>query len=416
MSEGGCDKQQQKAALKSLEEAQAFLLSQARAVTERERVAIADALDRVLAESLVSPVDVPPWNNSAMDGYAVRAADLIGARPRLRVTQRIPAGSCGTSLEAGAAARIFTGAPVPPGADTVVIQEVCERQGEEIIINEPPGPGANVRQAGEDIRRGHELLPAGVRLAPQHLGLIASVGIAEISVFRRLKVALFSSGDELVAPGGELAPGQIYNSNQFTLGGLVRRLGCEVIDLGRVADNLEATCEALARGAEQADLVLASGGVSVGEEDHVKPAVERLGSLDLWKIAIRPGKPLAFGHIGATPFIGAPGNPVSLFVTFLLFARPFILKSQGVDAGVLPLPFSVRAGFDWPQPNQRREFARARLEVNQQGERVAALYPSRSSGVLSSVVWANGLVEIPEQRTISKGESVNFLPFCELLS
>ncbi len=416
MSECGCDTRKQGSAMKSLEEAQAFLLSHARPVADRERVAIAGALGRVLAEPLVSPVDVPPWNNSAMDGYAVRAADMVGERPRLRVTQRIPAGRCGTPLEAGTAARIFTGAPVPSGADTVVIQEVCERQGEEVVIEEPPRPGANIRQAGEDIRCGHEILPAGVRLAPQHLGLIASVGIAEIPVVRRLKVALFSSGDELVAPGGKLAPGQIYNSNRFTLGGLVRRLGCEVIDLGQVADNLEATCEALAQGAAQADLVLASGGVSVGEEDHVKPAVERLGSLDLWKIAIRPGKPLAFGHIEETPFIGAPGNPVSLFVTFLLFARPFILKSQGVSAGVLPIPFSVQADFEWPKPGKRREFARARLEVNPQGERVATLFPSRSSGVLSSVVWADGLVEIPEDRTLSRGERVSFLPFCELLS
>lgn len=416
MSECGCDNRQQAPALKSLEEAQAFLLSQARPMGELEQVAIADALGRVLAEPLISPVDVPPWDNSAMDGYAIRSADLSGKRSCLRVAQRIPAGHCGTSLEAGTAARIFTGAPVPPGADTVVIQEVCEREGDELIIGEPPRPGANIRRAGEDIRRGSEIVPAGVRLAPQHLGLIASVGIAQIPVFRRLKVALFSSGDELVAPGGELAPGQIYNSNQFTLGGLVRLLGCEVVDLGQVADSLEATCEALARGAEQADLVLASGGVSVGEEDHVKPAVERLGSLDLWKIAIRPGKPLAFGRIGEAPFIGTPGNPVSLFVTFLLLARPFILKSQGVSEGLLPTPLPVRAGFDCPQPGKRREFARARLELDAGGESVATLFPSRSSGVLSSVVWAGGLVEIPEHRAIAKGERVNFLSFGELLT
>lgn len=416
MSECGCDAHSSGPALKSLEEALETLLWHVRAVAEVERVPIGEALGRVLAESVVSPIDVPPWNNSAMDGYAINTADLQGETNRLPVSQRIPAGAAGSELASGSAARIFTGAPVPPGADAVVIQERCERDGDEVILSEKPAAGENIRQAGEDIKAGQEILGAGQRLAPQHLGLAASVGVAELTVFRRLRVAIFSSGDELVMPGGSLGPGQIFNSNQFTLGGLVKSLGCELVELGIVEDSYDATCEALARAASLADLVLASGGVSVGEEDHVKPAVERLGSLDLWKIAIRPGKPLAFGHIGETPFIGAPGNPVSLFVTFCLFARPYILRSQGVTGEVRPAALSARADFDWPHAGSRREFARARLGIDAQGEAVVSLYPSRSSGVLSSVVWANGLVVIPEGQTLRSGDMVRFLPYTELLS
>jgi molybdopterin molybdotransferase len=351
-----------------------------------------------------------------MDGYAVNSADLAGEEPSLTVSQRIAAGYAGTPLEPGTAARIFTGAPVPPNADAVVIQEVCEQQGERVVIKEAVKQGANIRRAGEDIRTGAEILAAGVRLQPQHLALAASVGIDQLPVYRRLKVALFCSGDELVMPGKPLGPGQIYNSNQFSLAALVQALGCEVINLGIVEDSFEATCDALARGAAESDLVLASGGVSVGEEDHVKPAVEKLGSLDLWKIAIRPGKPLAFGHIQGTPFIGSPGNPVSLFVTFCLFARPFILRSQGVTEGLVPVPLRVPADFDWPKAGKRREFARARLERDEQGQAKVSVFPSRSSGVLSSVVWANGLAVIPEKQVISRGDAVEFLPFSELLS
>jgi molybdopterin molybdotransferase len=416
MSECGCDAHSKGTALKSLEEALETLLWHARSIEEVERIPLGEALGRVLAESVVSPIDVPPWNNSAMDGYAVNTADLQGEVNRLPVSQRIPAGSAGSELARSTAARIFTGAPVPPGADAVVIQEHCEREGDEVSLSEKPVPGENIRQAGEDIKAGQEILSAGQRLAPQHLGLAASVGVSELTVYRRLRVAIFSSGDELVMPGGSLGPGQIFNSNQFTLGGLVKMLGCELVELGIVEDSYDATCEALSRAASQADLVLASGGVSVGEEDHVKPAVERLGSLNLWKIAIRPGKPLAFGHIGETPFIGAPGNPVSLFVTFCLFARPFILRSQGVTGEVRPAALSAKAAFDWPHAGSRREFARARLEIDEQGEALVSLYPSRSSGVLSSVVWANGLVVIPEGQTLRRGDMVKFLPYTELLS
>jgi molybdopterin molybdotransferase len=416
MSDCDCSKAAHGAVLKSLEEALALLLSHARAVEGSERLPLDYALGRVLAEPVVSRVTMPPWDNSAMDGYAVAGADLQGEHPRLPVSQRIPAGSAPTPLEPGTAARIFTGAPVPRGADTVVIQEVCEEREGMVTIQRPPATGANIRRAGEDTRVGDTVLQPGTRLGPQHLGLAASVGVAQLPVCRRLKVALFSSGDELVEPGQTLAPGQIYNSNAYTLKGLLNALGCEVIDLGTVRDSFAATCEALERASAQADLVMSSGGVSVGEEDHLKPAVEKLGTLDLWRIAIRPGKPLAFGRIGGTPFIGTPGNPVSLFVTFCLFARPFILKSQGVgEDGLLPIPVRAQADFDWAKPDKRREFARARLRLDDQGSAWVTLYRSRSSGVLSSVAWAGGLAVLPEGAVLKRGDPVEFIPFSELL-
>lgn len=413
MSACGCDATPPGKSLKTIEEALEFILAQVKPVTETETLPLTECLGRVLAKSLTSQINVPPWDNSAMDGYVVRLDDLTAPGVVLPVAQRIPAGSVGSELRPGTAARIFTGSPIPAGADTVVIQEACERVDDGVRINEIPKRGANIRSAGEDIKQGEEIVTLGVRLAPQHLGLAASVGVGALTVYRRLRVAVFASGSELVMPGEPLAPGKIYNSNQYTLQGLLTVLGCEVIQLGVVEDTLDATREALAKGAEQADLVLASGGVSVGEEDHVKPAVEQLGSLDLWKVAIRPGKPLAFGHIGDTPFIGSPGNPVSLFVTFCIFARPYILKAQGVD-DVAPRPINAIAGFDWSRAEKRREYARARLDLDHQGKPVVTLYPSRSSGVLSSVTWANGLAIIPEGQTLKQGDKVQFLPFTEL--
>jgi molybdopterin molybdotransferase len=347
-----------------------------------------------------------------MDGYAVHAADLGAAPVRLRVAARIPAGTAGEALARGTAARIFTGAPVPVGADAVVIQEVCTREGDWVEV--PPGvpAGANIRRAGEDIAAGSEVIPAGARLGPQHLGLAA------LPVRRRPRVAILSSGDELVMPGEPLAPGQIYNSNRFALRGLVQALGCEVVDLGVIPDELEATVAALSAAATNADLIVASGGVSVGEEDHIKPAVERLGTLDLWRISMRPGKPLAFGHLGPrrTPFIGTPGNPVSMFVTFVLFARPFLLRLAGVTGPVQPQPVPGRADFDWPKPDRRREFHRARLHTGPDGEALVSVYPSRSSAVLSSMAWANGLVVIPEGQAIARGDPVQFIPMSELVT
>ncbi|MES9854582.1 MAG: gephyrin-like molybdotransferase Glp [Candidatus Thiodiazotropha sp. L084R] len=411
---GDCDSHQP--SLKPVDEALSYLLQQAVTITGIESVALDQALGRVLAEPVSSQVDVPPWDNSAMDGYALRSVDLSGEADHLVIDQRIAAGSVGQPLAPGSVARIFTGAPIPPGADAVVIQEVCEEHGDRLLIKEKPLVGANIRRAGEDILQGEAVLKPGLRLAPQHLGLAASVGVDELVVYRKLKVALFSSGDELVMPGNSLGPGQIYNSNQFTLTGLVQQLGCEVIQMGIVEDTFEATCEALLQGAEEADLILASGGVSVGEEDHVKPAVESLGSLELWKIASRPGKPLAFGHINATPFLGSPGNPVSLFVTFSIFTRPYIKSMQGVTTGVQPIARKVVAGFEKGDSDKRQEYARGRLEVDELGREVVRLFSNPSSGVLTSVAWANGLVVIPPLTAIVPGDLVDFIPYSELMA
>jgi molybdopterin molybdotransferase len=400
--------------LLSFEAATERLVGAAQPIVESEPVALRDALGRTLAKAVVAAIDVPGWDYSAMDGYAVRAADCRVAGSRLAVSQRLPAGVDPRPLAAGTAARIFTGAPIPDGADSIVMQEVCVADGNHVRIDAVAEPGANIRRRGEDIEKGGTVIGPGTRLDPQHLGLAAAVGTAALEVVRRPRVALFASGDELVMPGEPLAPGKIYNSNLFTATGLLQALGCEVVELGIVEDTLAATQAALRDGAARADLVLASGGVSVGEEDHVKPAVESLGMLDLWKIAIRPGKPVAFGHVDGTPFIGSPGNPVSLFVTFLLFVRPFLLRLLGRDDWRLR-PMQVVADFDWPRPDRRREFQRARLAFDADGIGRVSVHPSRSSGVLSSVTWANGLVVIPEGCSLVRGDPVDFLPFAELL-
>jgi len=399
----------------SVEDALALLLDQARPVTALETVHLDDALGRVLAEPLASPIDQPAWDNSAMDGYAVRAAD--GAEGHeLPVSQRIAAGSHAEPLAPRTAARIFTGAPIPAGADTVVVQEACEALPDgRVRLPAEIQAGRNIRYRGEQFRAGEQVLPAGVRLGPQHLAVAASVGAAVLPVRRKLKVAILASGDELVEPGQPLGPGQIYNSNRTLFRALLAGLGCEVLDLGIVADTLEATQSALAAGAAKADLVLASGGVSVGEEDHVRPAVQALGRLDLWSVAMRPGRPVAFGHIGDRPFIGSPGNPVSLFVTFCLFARPFIQRMQGLD----PLPALRRiraaAGFDWPKPDKRREYQRAKLVSRSDGTLRVEVFRSRSSADLTSLTWADGLVELRERLGFRAGEPVSFIPFSELI-
>ena len=402
--------------LLSYEAAVEQLVGAAETLHDPRTLGLRDALGTVLAEPVISTIDVPGWDYSAMDGYAVRSADCAAAGAQLPVSQRVPAGVSPQPLTAGSAARIFTGAPIPAGADAVVMQEECTAlDGGAVQINAVVPPGANIRRRGEDITAGGEVVSAGTRLQPQHLGLAAAVGVAQLRVCRRLRVALFASGDELVMPGSPLSPGKIYNSNLFTATALLQALGCEVIELGTVEDTLEATVQALRQGAAEADLVLASGGVSVGEEDHVKPAVEALGSLDMWNIAIRPGKPVAFGRVDGTPFIGSPGNPVSLFVTFLLFVRPFILRMQGRSDWRLQ-PLLGKADFAWPRPDKRREFHRARLSFDDKGIARIGVHPSRSSGVLSSVTWANGLAIIPERQVIQPGDDVAFLPFCELLT
>jgi molybdopterin molybdotransferase len=403
----------------TVEAALALLLEQAEPVADTEAIALDHALGRVLAAPVASPIDQPAWDNSAMDGYAVRSADLAAGRAdrTLAVSQRIPAGARAEPLAPGTAARIFTGAPVPEGADTVVVQEACEAldEGRRVRLPQAVQPGRNIRYRGEQLRAGSEVLAAGVRLGPQHLALAAAVGAAEVPVRRRLRVAIFASGDELVEPGAALGPGQIYNSNRTLFRALLTGLGCDILDLGIVADTRAATRAALADGAERADLVLASGGVSVGEEDHVRPAVEELGRLDLWSVAMRPGRPLAFGHIGATPFIGSPGNPVSLFVTFCLFARPFILRLQGQALVPPPKRILAAAGFDWQRPDKRREYQRARLVTSANGTQRVEVYASRSSADLTSLTWADGLVELEENRSFRAGEPVRFIPFSELI-
>lgn len=404
-----------KMSLLSFDEALQKLLAAARPVTEIEEVDTVAAAGRTLARAQASGITVPPLDNSAMDGYAVRTADVPAVGTRLPVAQRIPAGSVGTPLKPGTAARIFTGAPVPVDADAVVMQELCEHAGEGVVqVNHVPHPGENIRRAGEDIQSGAEILAAGTRLAPQDIGLAASVGLATLPVFRRLRVAVFFTGDELSMPGEALKPGGIYNSNRYTLRGLLAALGCEVRDLGIVPDSLEATRAALREAAAASDVIITSGGVSVGEEDHVKAAVQAEGALDLWKIAIKPGKPLAFGKVSrgdtAAAFIGLPGNPVSTFVTFLMLVRPFLLACQGARV-TAPRGLMMRADFDWPKPDRRREFLRVR--INAAGG--LDLFSNQSSGVLTSCAWADGLVDNPPAQSVARGELVRFLPFSELL-
>ncbi len=387
------------------------LLERAVAVTDVETVPVAQALGRVLAAPQTSSITVPPLDNSAMDGYAVRVADVPAPGVTLPVSQRILAGAVGEPLAPGTAARIFTGAPIPAGADAVLMQEYCAVEGDSVAIHAQPHAGENIRRAGEDIRAGAEVLAAGTRLGAAEMGLAASVGLAELPVFRKLKVACFFTGDELVTPGKPLKAGQIYNSNRYTLTGLLNGLGCELIDLGVVPDSLEATEAALAGAASVADVVVTSGGVSVGEADFVKAAVEKLGRVEMWKVAMKPGKPLVYGRINEADFIGLPGNPVSAFVTFGLFVRPFLLKRMGA-ANVLYRAFAVEADFAWPKAGARREFLRARLQPNGK----LGLFPNQSSGVLTSCAWADGLVDLPIGQTIHPGDWVRFIPFSELLA
>lgn len=380
------------------------------AVGDIEAVATMQAAGRVLARKVVSSIDVPPLDNSQMDGYAIRVADVPGVPVTMRISQRIAAGQVGTALEPGTAARIFTGAPIPDGADAVIMQEKCSATDGSVTLNERPARGDAIRQIGIDIRRGQQVLAPGTRLAPQHCALAASVGAAQLTVFRRLRVATLFTGDELVMPGEPLPPGGIYNSNRFMLRGLLDSLDCEVDDLGIVPDDLQRTRDALRAAAANADLVISSGGVSVGEEDHVKPAVQAEGALDLWQIAMKPGKPLAFGHVRGVPFIGLPGNPVSSFVTFALFARPFILARQGRQAALRTL--AMRADFDWPVKSRRREFMRARFN----DDNGLDVFPNQNSSVLTSVAWADGLIDNPADHSIRRGDIVRFLPLSELLS
>jgi len=407
-----------RAPMLSTADALATLLAAAKPLIGTEMLSTSDALNRVLAADVVSPLDVPPMHTSAMDGYAVRVADLAQGSRHLPVSQRIPAGHAPQPLVAGTAARIFTGATVPPGADAVVMQEQTETTEGAVTILHTPKAGEWITAQGADIRKDTVILPAGTRLTPAALGLAASVGCATLMAARRVKVAVFFTGDELTMPGEPLKPGAIYNSNRFTLTGLLRNLGCEVTDYGIVPDQLDLTRATLREAAGAHDLILTSGGVSVGEEDHLKPALAAEGRLDLWAIAIKPGKPLAFGSVRRAEaaggrsalFIGLPGNPVSSFVTYLLCVAPVLRGLQGLPGG-LPPALPMRADFDWARPDRRREFLRARFNADGGLE----LFTNQSSGVLTSVVWADGLIDNPSGQPISRGDMVRFLPMSSLI-
>jgi len=389
----------------SVAEALARVCCAARPIEECIGIPLLDALGHVLAADVTSSINVPPADNSAMDGYALRASEVGDALP---VSQRIPAGTVGAALMAGTAARIFTGAAIPAGADAVVMQEDCTEAAGVVTVSVPVSAGQNIRPRGQDVRAGEVVLGKGRVLRPQDLGLLASIGCAQVQVYRPLRVAVLSTGDELIEPGsGELPEGRIYNSNRYTLAGLLRSINMEFVDCGFVADDPDATARALLDASGRADCVITSGGVSVGEEDHVKNQVERLGQLDLWKLAIKPGKPLAFGSIGRTPFIGLPGNPTSVFVTFCLIARPFLLKMQGVTEPE-PLRLLARAAFTADRPGARQEYLRVTLKNAEQGLQ-AVRYANQSSGVLSSVSHSNALAVVPAGVTVQQGDSVEVI-------
>lgn len=407
----------------TLDEALAAVLAQAQPLSV-ELVDLFNADGRVLRQDCISALQVPPQDNSAMDGYAVCAANITAVGVALPVSQRIPAGQVGTALQPGTVARIFTGAPVPPGADAVLMQEDTEVLADGTVrFNAVPKLGQNIRRAGEDIAMNSAVLAAGSRLTPAAVGLAASIGMAELPVSRKPRVALFSTGDELVLPGSvapqDMRAGSIYNSNRYFLCALLQRLGCEVVDGGILPDNLEQTQQALRAAAQDCDLVLSSAGVSVGEEDHVKPAVEQQGELNLWMISMKPGKPFAYGRVfrngkdtsdGAAHFMGLPGNPVSSFITFLVLVRPFVLRLQGMQ-DVAPKAITVTAQFDWPKKEKRREFLRARHD----GQGGLQLFGNQGSGVLTSTVWGDGIIDNPPLTPIARGDQVRFIPFTELL-
>ena len=414
-----------RAPLTPLEDALAAVLAQAQPLPGAAFVDLLQADGRVLAADCIAPLQVPPLDNSAMDGYAVRSAEVAQAGTVLPVSQRIPAGQVGTALQVGTVARIFTGAPLPPGADAIVMQEDCTVLDDgRVRFDAVPQPGQFVRRAGQDIALGSTALQAGLRLTPAALGLAASLGLAQLPVARRPRVALFSTGDELALPGSiapqDLPPGHIFNSNRYVLASLLQRWGCEVVDGGILPDDRAATHAALAQAAQDCDLLVTSAGVSVGEEDHVRPVVEQLGALSLWKIAMKPGKPFAFGHVrrssegktaGQAHFIGLPGNPVSSLITALVLLRPFVLALQGASV-VQPPAHWLTADFEITQRDSRREFLRARRNAAGRLE----LFANQNSGVLTSTVWAEGLVDNPAQTLIARGDRVRFLPFSELLT
>lgn len=398
--------------LMPIERALAMLLDEARARIAGETVTLAQAGGRVLLHKVTASCDVPPWHNSAMDGYAVDSTDLHAGKA-VAVSQRIAAGQAPGPLTPGTVARIFTGAPLPRGADAVVMQENCQRQGDHVVVNVPVAPGENVRRQGADIAQGSILLAAGHRLRPQDIGLLAATGQAQVAVGKRPRVALMTTGDELIEPGQPLLPGQIYNSNFYMLAALLRVLGIEPVDAGRVPDSLAETETALREAALQADCIITSGGVSAGEEDHVRTALQRCGELEIWKLALKPGKPFAFGRIDKSLLFGLPGNPVSAFVTFLLLVRPALLAMMGAQQCQLPWSFE-RAGFSLPGSGERQAYLRVCFQ-GEDTERRLQLLPDQSSGVLSSVSRADGLAIIPAFTSVAVGDQLRFLSFSDIV-
>jgi len=392
----------------SVDQARAWLLERAKPLTDTESVDLLAASGRVLAEPVVATLNVPPHDNSAMDGYALRLAEFGQV---LSVSQRVPAGSVPAPLAEGSLARIFTGAPIPPGADTVIMQEQAEVQDDgRVLLTGNPVLGQNIRRVGEDISAGQVVLQAGQRLGPADIGLAASLGIATLTVRRALTVAVFFTGDELTEPGQALTAGKIYNSNRYWLVPALNALGCKVIDLGIIPDDFDATRAALVKASGEADVIITCGGVSVGEEDHVKGAVEAEGELTLWKIAMKPGKPLAHGRISSADFIGLPGNPVSGFVTFEVMVKAFLAVRQGGEAAEAVASERLPAAFDWSAPDTRREeFVRVRRETID-GRLELVCYPNQGSGVLMSCAWAEGLVRLGVGQTVAKGDLLDFLP------
>ncbi|MCD8516103.1 MAG: molybdopterin molybdotransferase MoeA [Burkholderiaceae bacterium] len=392
----------------------AKLLSQARRPVKVSQVPLLQALDRVLAAPVTSSMNVPAFDNSAMDGYALNVADLANPPGSFVVVQRIAAGQSGLAIESGEAARIFTGAPVPEGTNVVVPQEQTEAQGNRVIVTGRVKAGQHIRRAGEDVALDDVVLHAGIRLEPQHLALAASIGVAQLPVYSRLRVGVVFTGNELVEPGQILGTGKIYNSNRYALHSLLARVGCEVVDFGVVRDSLMATTEALQKAAAECDVIITCGGVSVGEEDWVKQAVTNLGSIDLWRIAMKPGKPLAFGRIGNADFIGLPGNPVSAFVTFLVAVMPFLRQRMGLVERMPRYQLAV-AGFDWAGDAKRREFLRVRQEPGESAQALLALWPNQGSAVVSGLVWADGLVDLEPGTRVKAGDLVRYVPLSDLM-
>tara|TARA_R110002074_G_scaffold278847_3_gene450301 strand:- start:13899 stop:15155 length:1257 start_codon:yes stop_codon:yes gene_type:complete len=410
-----CCDQTSKKTLKNLDDAIEELqaasesLSSAKHV-KTETIALSDALNRVIAQDLYAQLNVPPADNSAVDGYALRIEDFVSGQ-NILISQRIPAGQAPQTLEKHTTARIFTGAHIPDGANCVVMQEniTLNDAKTHISLSDKLKPGQNIRPKGQDIKNGDCILSKGDVLTPQRLGLIASTGIANIEVFKPLKVAILSTGDELVEPGTDVKEGQIYNSNRYLLSGFLNSLHFDIIDLGLVPDKLDSTLSALEKAASEADVVITTGGASVGEEDYVHTAISQLGNLDFWKVAIKPGKPVMLGRINNTPILGLPGNPGAVFVTFMILARPFLLHKQGVT-NTQAKPYSIAINFDIKKAGMRREFLRV-IRNNDMLE----LHPNQSSGMLSSASWAEGLAVIMEDTAPQKGDLVPFIPFDTLL-